>query len=169
MKHVALVEPTEELTAEFLEMADEYHLCGDDRYQEVLDGVTEYFAKLRHWASGKDLPSHIVQESEFWLVREKRVLGVIRLRHRLNEVLSLEGGHIGYDIRPSERGKGYATAMLRMTLERAREIGLKKVMLTCDDDNIASIKVIENNGGNLTGFAVSPRTGRKIRQYWIEL
>jgi predicted acetyltransferase len=81
------------------------------------------------------------------------MLGGIRLRHRLSERLWQDGGHIGYDIRPSERGKGYATKMLELVLEKARERGLPWVLLTVDPSNVASIRVMEKNGAHKIGKA----------------
>jgi predicted acetyltransferase len=166
---VTLAELGEGLSEELLEMAEEYRLAGDHRYQEALDGVTAYIARLRRWAEDDNLPEHVVPETTFWLVRERKILGRTKIRHRLNAGLEVEGGHIGYDIRPSERRKGYGTAILHLALEKAIEIGLRRVMLTCDADNVASARIIEKNGGKLSGTATSPTTGKAIFQYWIEL
>ncbi|MHB8934154.1 MAG: GNAT family N-acetyltransferase, partial [Bellilinea sp.] len=92
-----------------------------------------------------------------------------RLRHRLTPLLEEEGGHIGYDIRPSERGKGYATLLLALTLEKARESGMAGVLVTCDEDNIASARVIEKNKGQLLNTVVSQTSGKQVRRYWIDL
>ena len=108
-------------------------------------------------------------ENEFWLVSENRVLGRVKLRHRLLPALEHEGGHIGYDIRPLERQKGYGTLLLKLTLLKAKELGLNRVLLTCDTDNIGSAGIIEKNGGVLSGQAISKKSGKPISQYWIEL
>jgi predicted acetyltransferase len=95
----------------------------------------------------------------FWLVQdETRILGELRLRHRLTEMLAIEGGHIGYNIRPSERRKGYGTLQLRLGLEKARGLRLTRVLVTCDDDNLPSAKIIETNGGVLSGRSISPES-----------
>lgn len=83
------------------------------------------------------------------------------MRHRLNEHLLEGGGHIGYDVRPTARRRGYATAMLRDALRKAAELGIEKALLTCDDDNVGSYKVIEANGGVMEDV----RHGR--RRYWV--
>jgi predicted acetyltransferase len=85
----------------------------------------------------------------YWWVDGDDYLGRINLRHRLNERLREIGGHIGYDIRPSARRRGHATAMLAAALPRAAALGIDKALLTCDADNLASRKVIERNGGVL--------------------
>jgi len=91
------------------------------------------------------------------------------LRHQLTPALEHEGGHIGYDIRPSARRRGFGTLILALTLERARILGLARALLTCDTDNTASARIIERNGGALAARVVSNRTGKLISQYWIEL
>jgi len=166
---IVLVDPDVKYLTALLEMAEEYQASGERRYQAALDAATDYIAGLQRMAKSEDLPSRLVPENTFWPMRERRMLGQIRLRHKLNDELKIKGGHIGYDVRPSERRKGYGTAMLTLALEKARARGLKRVMLTCDADNIASEKIIERNGGKLTNTAASPRTGKQILQYWIEL
>ena len=108
-------------------------------------------------------------ENTFWLVLNSRILGRSKLRHWLTPELEHEGGHIGYDIRPSERRKGYGTLILELTLKRAKSLGFGRVLLTCDTDNVASARIIEKNGGKHSGQAVSNRSGKPISQYWIEL
>ena len=169
MEHIVLVEPDEKYLDQFLEMAREYRDAGEDRYQAALEDAVGYIAGLRRLAQGTDLPSHLVRESAFWPLRVSRILGQVRLRHELNDSLKIEGGHIGYDVRPSERRKGYGTLMLGLALEKARAIGLHRVMITCDADNIASAKIIETNGGVRTATVISPRSGKPIYQYWIDL
>ncbi|MFN2414557.1 MAG: GNAT family N-acetyltransferase [Pyrinomonadaceae bacterium] len=165
-----MIEPTEELAAALHAMAEEYQAAGDDRYKLALEDFHAYFRSLVKYAKGVNLPSGHVPSSTFWLVSGGgRVIGRSSLRHQLTTELAHEGGHIGYDIRPSERRKGYGTLILKLTLERAREKGLRRVFITCDADNVGSAKVIEKNGGGLRGQEVSHRTGKLISQYWIEL
>ena len=94
-------------------------------------------------------------------------MGMIDLRHWLNDFLAEYGGHIGYSVRPDERHKGYAKAMLRMVLKEAKARGLQRVLITCDDDNVASARTIEANGGTFERKA--SLDGGVLRRYWIEL
>lgn len=98
------------------------------------------------------------------------LVGRASIRHELNEVLAHEGGHIGYGVLPGHRGRGYATEMLRQALVIARSVGVDRVLVTCDDDNLASARVIERCGGVLE--AVTTRTdGDRVipfRRYWID-
>ena len=92
---------------------------------------------------------------------------MIDLRHRLNDFLAEYGGHIGYSVRPDERRKGYAKAMLRMVLKEAKARDLQRVLITCDDDNVASARTIEANGGVFE--RKTSLDGEVLRRYWIEL
>jgi predicted acetyltransferase len=102
-----------------------------------------------------------VPQTTFWYVDADRYLGSIRIRHRLTPGLLEEGGHIGYDVRPSARLQGHATAMLALALEFAASLGLEHVLLTCDEDNVGSRRVIEANGG----VYEDSRVGK--RRYWV--
>lgn len=98
---------------------------------------------------------------------EEKLIGMIDIRHYLNDFLLAAGGHIGYSVRPDQRKKGYATQMLAQALTICKERGMKRCLLTCDRDNIASVKVIERNGGVLENEV--EQEGVFIRRYWIEL
>lgn len=110
----------------------------------------------------------LVPETPFWAIVDGKFAGRIAIRHELNENLKIEGGHIGYDTAPAYRGRGIATRMLKEVLPHAKQLGLKKVLLTCNDSNAHSIRVIEKNGGVLEGTRMVPGKGLK-RYYWIEL
>ena len=111
----------------------------------------------------------LVPKTHLWAVSDDQFVGRISIHHELNESLRTEGGHIGYDTVPSFRGRGLATEMLRQALPWAAELGLTEVLLTCDDTNAASIRVIERNGGVLRETkALGPNRPLK-RYYWITL
>lgn len=95
------------------------------------------------------------------------LIGMIDIRHRLNDYLLNYGGHIGYSVRKSERQKGYATEMLELALRECEKLGIKKVLLTCDKDNIASEKTIIKNGGILEDEVQEENT--VVQRYWINL
>jgi len=166
---IALIASTSDLREEFWDMAREWLTIDDPRYRPGLDNFESYMERLERYRLGVGLQPRLVPSSEFWLVRGRRILGRISVRHRLNANLEIEGGHIGYDVRPSERRKGYGSLMLELALEEARTIGLKRVLITCDTDNIASAKIIEKNGGIFERHDISPMSGKQLNQYWIEL
>ena len=100
-------------------------------------------------------------------IDDERLIGMIDIRHRLNDYLLSYGGHIGYSVRKSEREKGYATEMLELALKECRKLGIREVLLTCDKNNIASVKTIIKNGASLEN-EVQEESGITQR-YWIDL
>ena len=108
-----------------------------------------------------------VHASYWWIAEDDTYLGAITLRHELNDFLLRAGGHIGYGIRPSARGRGLATWALRSVLVRAPALGLRTVLVTCGDSNLASARVIEKAGGVLEDVR-DTELGR-TRRYWITL
>ena len=93
--------------------------------------------------------------------------GVAHLRHRLNESLLTYGGHVGYGVRPTQRGQGYATLLLGLVLARAKGMGIHRALVTCDKKNLASARVIVKNGGVLDSEV--PREEGTIQRYWITI
>jgi predicted acetyltransferase len=109
-------------------------------------------------------PDNFVPTTSLWWVDDEAFLGRLSIRHRLAPgQAGLRNGHIGYEVRPSARRRGHATAMLAASLPYARRLGLTSVLLTCDDDNEASRRTIERNGG-----VPDEPIDEKLR-YWIEL
>ena len=172
-EEVRLIEPREDMQEQLIAYSDEFRAAGEPFWQhdreKLRDDFAGYIRRRRDYAAGRSLPKGHVPGTDYWLVRGRRVLGTIRLRHRLNEALKIEGGHIGYDVRPSERRKGYATRMLGMVLDKAREMGLNRVLVTCDADNLASARVVQKNGGRPASEGISPESGKEIQRYWIDL
>ncbi len=111
-----------------------------------------------------------VPGSVFFLLdtERDRLLGAVNIRHYLNEDLMREGGHIGDGIRPGERRKGYATEMIRLALIECRKLGIDKVLMTCDKENIGSAKSIINNGGVLENEFINSK-GEIEQRYWIDI
>jgi len=117
----------------------------------------------------KEDTENLVQDSVWFLLDEERsrFLGAVNIRHRLAPCVAHTGGHIGDGIRPSERRKGYATLMIGLALEKCRELGMKKVLMTCDTDNIGSAKSIIKNGG--VPELIVEDDGVPEQRYWITL
>ena len=97
---------------------------------------------------------------------DSRIVGMINIRRQLSEVMRHEGGHIGYGVRPSERRQGYATCMLALGLAECQRLGIHPVLVTCDQENTASRKTIERNGGCFENI-VTAQDGRVVRRYWF--
>lgn len=113
---------------------------------------------------GRELPEDRVPCDYYWITDgdPATVIGFLALRRRLNTFLLEEGGHIGYSVRPSRRQQGHASHALALAVLRAAELGLDRVLLTCDEDNEASRRTIERNGGRYE----DSRNGK--RRYWID-
>lgn len=127
-----------------------------------------YLDVLEEREQGINLPSQHVPETFLFAFVGSRIVGRAAIRHSLNDVLERVGGHIGYVVVPQFRRQGYATEILRLSLQIAREkCGIHRVLLTCDDDNIGSIRTIEKNGGILENVVSGPDLTPK-RRYWIE-
>ncbi|WP_104991351.1 GNAT family N-acetyltransferase [Deinococcus sp. NW-56] len=128
-----------------------------------------FLDSLRRFEPGRELPEGFVHSEYRWLVEGDGYLGRVSIRHTLNQRLREFGGHIGYEVRPSARRQGRATLALRLALERARELGLERVLVTCDVDNLGSRRVIEANGGVLEYEGRVPDHPSPLRRYWITL
>ena len=125
----------------------------------------EYLLALRQAES--DPLAGMVPATQYWLIAPGiGYVGELGLRHRLNDSLLRYGGHIGYKIRPSLRRRGYGKLICQLGIEAARQRGIGDILITCDDDNIASIKIIEANGGMLADRVDNDR-GILTRRYWI--
>lgn len=115
--------------------------------------------------TGTSVPSHM-----YLAVRslDQRIVGIIDLRHHINHpILGTWGGHCGYSVRPSERGKGYAKEMLHLNMEKAKELGIEKLLVSCDETNKASEKTIVANGGHFEKLIEVD--GIRMKRYWIFL
>ncbi len=138
-----------------------------------LEGVENYgdwLAQLRMNASPRTVKEGWVPASQYLCVRKEdgRLVGMINIRHELNEYLFRQGGHIGYMIHASERRKGYATRMLALALDECRRMGLGRVLVTCDRNNVGSARTIQNNGGVLENETTTA-DGSVVQRYWIDL
>ena len=119
--------------------------AGLNRFSSIEDWLEE----LKKRSSEDTVPEGLVPLSTYLGIREKDnyIVGMIDIRHYLNEYLTQVGGNIGYSVRKTERNKGYAKQMLKLALEKCKELKIKKVLITCDEDNIASEKVILSANG----------------------
>ena len=169
-----LVLPTTAVHASFLAAMDEFvaegardsqtaawigHQAPGWQDPEVFaDFVAEVIADAEE---DRPRPARYVPSTTLWWIDGDAYLGRLAIRHRLNHFLLDVGGHIGYDVRPSARRQGHATAMLRAALPWARGLGIDSALVTCDDDNVGSIRVIEAAGGELEDVR-----GAK-RRYWV--
>ncbi|MGX4584947.1 GNAT family N-acetyltransferase [Paenibacillus chitinolyticus] len=118
-------------------------------YSETRDEFYNLLLKNYNMARAKQLPEGLVPQTVYWLYADGRPVGYGKMRHALNGQLKKRGGHIGYVIRPTERGKGYAKLLLQLLLREAAVKGIREALLTCNEDNAPSRRVIESCGGVL--------------------
>lgn len=153
--HASFVAAMAEFRAEGRGGADDDSMVGHEirRYGDHWlepAGFAGYVEDLKAQARpGPALPERWVPSTTLWYAQDDTYLGRLAIRHSLTEWLLNYGGHIGYDVRPTARRRGHATAMLREALPLARALGITSVLITCDTTNVASRKVIEACGGVL--------------------
>ena len=168
---LSILSPDDE--TEFVSFYDEFIRAGGRIYPGILrkykGDFSEYLAYIASRADVNLIPVDHV-ESDTYVLRDEsgRIYGMSSLRHRLTDSLLYSGGHIGYGIRPSERGKGYGTLQLALLLEKCRELGIQKVLINCDKDNTASASVARKNGGVLAD-EITEDDGNILQRYWITL
>ena len=139
--------------------------AGLDRFSSI----EIWFEELKKRSCEDTVPKGLVPSSTYLGVREKDnyIVGMIDIRHYLNEYLTQVGGHIGYGVRKTERNKGYAKQMLKLALEKCKDLKIKKVLITCDEDNIASEKVILSANAKLED--IRNVDGENKKRFWIDL
>ena len=139
--------------------------AGLNRFSSIKDWLEE----LKKRSSEATVPEGLVPSSTYIGVREKDnyIVGMIDIRHYLNDFLKQFGGNIGYSVRKSERNKGYAKQMLKLALEKCKDLKMKKVLITCDEDNIASEKVILSAGAKFED--IRNVDGENKKRFWIDL
>ncbi|MCE9619040.1 MAG: GNAT family N-acetyltransferase [Planctomycetes bacterium] len=128
-----------------------------------------YLKLVADQAVGVNLQRNFVPSTFLFAFVGDRIVGRTSIRHSLNDFLERVGGHIGYAVVPEFRRRGYATEILRQSLQIAhKQLGIRRVLVTCDDDNVGSYKTIEKNGGVLENIVSVPDQGKPKRRYWIE-
>jgi predicted acetyltransferase len=125
-----------------------------------------YLERLQTRRRGVSLPTDRVPATFLVAEVDRALVGRVSVRHELNDSLADVGGHIGYGVRPAYRSRGFATEILRQALIIARAEGVDRVLLTCDQGNVASITVIERLGGVIEDVRLDA-DGVRMRRYWI--
>lgn len=128
-----------------------------------------WLANVRRYSSPETTPAGKVPSTQYLALDEnEHLVGMVNLRHCLNDYLLEFGGHIGYSVRPADRKNGYAIQMLKLALDEAKALGIDRVRIACDRYNIASAKTIQANGGVLDGERYDPQDSTLTQRYWIQ-
>ena len=147
-----------------LPMADQAQI-GPEQLARHLASLNEP-AKAARWADTPDAPP--VPFAHLWMVTDREFIGRVSIRYELTDKLLRSGGHIGYEFRPGYRGRGLGHRALQLGTEHLRARGASALLLTCRDDNVGSIRIIEQAGGVLENVVVHPNIpGKMNRRYWI--
>jgi predicted acetyltransferase len=137
-------------------------------YKEGM-AFSRYLEVLAEQEQGVNLPPDHVPTTFLFAFVATSIVGRVSIRHSLNAFLERVGGHIGYVVLQEFRRRGHATTILRLSVQIAREkLGIGRILVTCDDDNIGSIRTIERNGGILENVISGPDLDKPKRRYWIE-
>lgn len=167
-----LIKPNVGFEIEYSEMINDWKINDKNHIPWFINFDTTDFTamveKLEGLSKGIGVEEGFVENSTYWLVNNNRkIIGAINIRHRLNEFYLSYGGQIGYGVRPSERRKGYGKEMLRMGLEICKNMGFEKILICCNANNIGSVKTIIGNGGILDSEGMF--NGEKIQRFWVTL
>ncbi len=159
-----------EYRTQIIDMLDEWNAIGEKIVPYAIRRID--YSDFEYYCNNlecKNTNSGFVPDSTFFCLDEDRniVVGAVNIRHFLNESLLLNGGHIGDGVRPSERRKGIATQMIALALTECKNLGIDKVLMVCDKENIGSAKSIINNGGVLENEVLVD--GTLEQRYWITL
>jgi predicted acetyltransferase len=167
-----LVSPSVQYESLFLPFLSD--LCLSDlKYSEFYSDASfcfcSYVKSLNDQSKGINLPEGYVPCNHYWLITDNHeIAGSLRIRHNIeSHFLSYEGGHIGYDIAPSFRRRGYGTHMLKLGLEKAKHLNLSSVLITANEDNVGSRKIIESNGGLLDDVVMGEIFPYRVARYWV--
>ena len=165
-----LVKASNQYQSQIQNMLEEWYSTGEKIIPYTIRRIDYHdFAYYCENLEVKNADSGLVPDSTFFCLDEERdiVVGAVNIRHYLNESLLLNGGHIGDGVRPSERRKGIATKMIALALEECKKLGIERVLMVCDKENIGSAKSILKNGGILENEIEVD--GVIEQRYWIEL
>lgn len=178
-ENIVLNLPSMDVFASYLEALEEGFYRGmgpvktKDEIEEIIGNASTYLESLNAKSLGKfKAPSgeefDRVPYETLWVMEGEKFIGEVSFRHELNKFLEDFGGHVGYGIRPSLSGQGYATLALKLTLQRAKIMGMEKLMVSCSPDNPASERVIVKNGGEFIDVSKNTHGYDMIcYRYWV--
>lgn len=140
-------------------------------HTQGFEDFDKHIQLIQFLSRGEHLPKHAVPTTQLWAFNQAgEMVGTLSIRHNISNLyLENEAGHIGYDVAPKFRGRGYAKIMLKLAQTEMKKIGLEKVLITCQDNNIASKKVILDSGGIYSHTIMGRVCPYPISHYWLNL
>jgi len=174
---ITLVIPSEKHIDKIQEYKNEFVNAGETYLPGTSDllkteSISEWIEKVNKNSKTIGLTEEGHVPSTIYLAVESeagKIIGIMNIRHELNDYLFNFGGHIGYCVSPTERKKGYAKEMLALSLEKCKELGIDKVLVTCRDTNEASRKTIIACGGIYENEIIGVEDAEMHQRFWIEL
>ncbi len=167
-----LVLPSIKYRKSYLKALQEFHKEGlnlDIDYSKTVKNFKGLVTYYENFAKGINLPYGYVPTHQFWLVEGKNYLGRIDIRKQLNIYLQRIGGNVSYQIRPTERKKGYGKLQMGLALEEAKKMGMHQLLITCRADNIGSQRIITHWRGQFLDAVDRPDTDVKENRYLLEV
>lgn len=170
-----LMEPTIEHVRQIQAFQQEFLDCGDSMDGTGtlgrFDSPEEWIEYANACKTPETVPQGRVPATQYLFLREddRKIVGMIQIRHYLNEYLEKYGGHIGYSVVPSERRKGYAAQMLGQALPKCQALGINRALITCVRGNEGSRRTILKNGGVYESTVYEPNVGIYLERYWIDI
>ena len=174
MEKLILVSPelkhekdVDEYVKEFIENGSE--IFGSANIEKYMNNYTEWFKTIENGINYWNINGNKIATSTYFAYRkkDKKLIGTINIRHRLNDQLIIKDGYIGYSVRPTERRKGYAAEILKLGLLELKEKGINNVLITCEKDNIGSAKTILKNNGIIENEIFDEYSGKIFQRYWV--
>jgi predicted acetyltransferase len=174
MREARLIKPTVAYRDAYMAYYQEWIASGEDIVPWVVERDPSDFEAFVDFLFAEDSEEKVttdgfVPHSTYWLIdSEEQIVGAVNIRHRLNQKLLEQGGHIGYGIAPSHRRKGYAAVQLAESLKVIKALGVCRALLVCNADNVASERTILGAGGQFESYFATEE-GEVLKRFWIEL
>ena len=165
-----LVLPSTEFKSSFLEAMSEFIDEGrslDAHSYPICQPFDDFLVSRQKENTNPKPGDGRMANTDFWLIEKFSFVGRLNIRYELNETLREFGGHLGYEIRPSLRRRGYGKQILTLGLEKAKKYGLSRLLVICNEDNFASRKFIESAVGQCENTITEPNSKIRKMRYWI--